>query len=210
MSLSELSVVAIFVLTATLWIFKLKINTTLGWSLSDADIALFSAMLLFCLPASLSKKSFLLDWKTAQEIPWGILLMFGGGLSVALSFSATGLTETLANSFTSLSSLPPLLFLTCLALFSLFLTELVTNSAAIATLLPITAAICLTTGLDFLYLAIPITLACSCAFMFPISTPPNAIVFAFKGLRIKDMAKAGSVLNLITVVIITILASIML
>ncbi len=210
MSLSELSVVAIFVLTATLWIFKLKINTTLGWSLSDADIALFSAMLLFCLPASLSKKSFLLDWKTAQEIPWGILLMFGGGLSVALSFSATGLTETLANSFTSLSSLAPLLFLASLVLFSLFLTELVTNSAAIATLLPITAAICLTTGLDFLYLAIPITLACSCAFMFPISTPPNAIVFAFKGLRIKDMVKAGSVLNLITVVIITILASIML
>ena len=120
MTLSELSVVGIFVLTATLWIFKLKINTGLGWSLSDADIALFSALLLFCLPASLSQKQFLLDWKTAQEIPWGILLMFGGGLSVALSFSATGLTETLANSFTSLSNLPPLLFLAVLALFSLF------------------------------------------------------------------------------------------
>lgn len=198
----EYAVIGIFAFTAISWIFRLKLNTLFGWQLSDASIALFSSLLLFSIPCSLTEKKFLLGWEDAVKIPWGILLMFGGGLSVALSFSSTGLTDVLASGFSTFESIHPIIFLLLLSSFTLLLTELVTNSAAVATILPTTSAICLSTGLDFMYLAIPVTLACSAAFMFPISTPPNAIVFSFKNLRINDMISTGFVLNLIAVVVI--------
>ena len=203
----EWAVFFIFILTASLWIFKQPINNTFNLSLSDSSIAIFSAVLLFCFPASTQKKQFLLNWETAQNIPWGILLMFGGGLSVASGFSATGLTDVLAAGFAILESVPPLVFLIFIVAFTLLLTELVTNSAAIATILPITTAICLSLGFDFLYLAIPITISCSAAFMFPISTPPNAIVFAYKDLQIKDMIGAGFVLNILAILVLVVLTS---
>ena len=209
LSAAEYAVISIFTFTALTWIFRIKINSLMGWNLSDANIAIFSSVLLFSIPCSLTEKKFLLDWKSASKIPWGILLMFGGGLSVAISFSSTGLTETLASVFTVFEGVHPVVFLIILSSFTLLLTELVTNSAAVATILPTTTAICMSTGLDFMYLAIPVTLACSAAFMFPISTPPNAIVFSCKSLKIKDMISSGLLLNIFSVFIIIIIMTIL-
>lgn len=194
----------VFFITAILWIFRPLISSYLP-GLSDSSIAIFGALLLFIIPSS--KKEYILEWKDAEKISWGILILFGGGLSLAQGISNSGLSDWIANIILSSSNMP-LWFLTILLITGIiFLTELTSNLATIAAFLPIIASIGVGMEINPLQLVIPATLAASCAFMLPVATPPNAIIFSSNMITIKNMTRAGIVLNLIFVIIIAILSS---
>lgn len=189
------------VLTALAWCLRPLLVRGFQIFLSDAMIALFGALVLFCWPSK-ERKGFILDWESATTIPWGVLLMFGGGLSMASAFKSTGLLQMVADSLVSLPEYSPrfLLFVFCGS--ALFLTETLTNSAAMATLLPLLTIFSERYGLPVTYLAIPATLCCSFAFMLPIATPPNAIVFSSGRVRLSEMILTGFGLNLLAILAI--------
>ncbi len=203
---SEKIVTVIFLLTCALWILSLPLSKFTGLPISDTGIALFSAILLLSIPISIQKRTFLLDWETAVKIPWGILLMFGAGLSIAAGFEATQLQVYVAGWLLPLSTIHPIALIAGIATIGLILTELLTNSSAIATFLPIAASISTATGIPPLYLMIPVTIAISGGFMLPIATPPNAIVFGTRLIPISDMLKIGFVMNILTIIVIILLA----
>lgn len=206
-----------FLLACGLWVFRplLEGVTVLGLQpfahLSDPAIAMGAALLLFVSPAGGAPNGdeaprFVLDWDTARRLPWGILILFGGGLSLAAALRANGVAELIGAQVAGLATVPgPLLVLTVVA-GVVFLTELTSNTATAATLVPLLAALAPGLGLDPLLLAVPAALAASCAFMLPVATPPNAIVFGSGRLTIADMSRAGLWLNLIGIVLITALA----
>lgn len=198
----EWTVISIFFLTASLWILRVPVSSYLDIGLSDSVIAIASSVLIFSLPASLHSKTFLLDWETARGIPWGILLMFGAGLSLATGFKETGLDLIIADQLGSLTHLSHWVVLLILVTFAIFLTELISNTAAIAALLPLLLTISEALGISFMYLAIPVTIVCSSAFMLPVATPPNAVAFSFNYFCVSEMARFGFVLNLIGVFLI--------
>lgn len=198
----EWTVISIFFLTASLWILRVPLSSYLGIGLSDSVIAIASSVLIFSLPASLHSRTFLLDWETARDIPWGILLMFGAGLSLATGFKETGLDLIIADQLGSLTYLSHWVVLLILVMFAIFLTELISNTAAIAALLPLLLTISEALGISFMYLAIPVTIVCSSAFMLPVATPPNAVAFSFNYFSVSEMARFGFVLNLIGIFLI--------
>jgi len=201
----EWTVIIIFVTTAIFWILRGTLSGILNIELTDSIIAIVASILLFSLPESIRNKSFLLDWDTARGIPWGILLMFGAGLSLAAGFKETGLDIVVADNIGSLTYLPEWAVMFVLVTFSIFLTELISNTAAAATLLPLVLSVSEALGIPFMYLAIPVTMVCSAAFMLPVATPPNAIAFSFDYFPVSTMAKAGFMLNLIGILIIMLL-----
>jgi sodium-dependent dicarboxylate transporter 2/3/5 len=144
-----------------------------------------------------------LEWKDTEKLPWGILLLFGGGLSLANGFKTTGLIEVIANQFSGFGAGEVLLLILALTFVALFLTELMSNLALVNVFVPMVAALSVGGGQSPLLFAVPVTIAASCAFMFPMSTPPNAIVFASGYIRIPQMAKAGIFLNLAAVGLVT-------
>ena len=205
-----------FLLACGLWVFRPLLGdvTVFGLQpfahLSDPAIAMGAALLLFVAPAGgphdAEAPRFVLDWSTARELPWGILILFGGGLSLAAALRTNGVAELIGAQVAGLDTVPgPLLVLTVVAGI-VFLTELTSNTATAATLVPLLAALAPGIGLDPLLLAVPAALAASCAFMLPVATPPNAIVFGSGRLTIADMSRAGLWLNLIGIVLITALA----
>lgn len=202
----EWSVICIFFLTAALWILRVPVTGYLGIELSDSTIAIAASLLLFCIPSSLSSRSFLLDWESARNIPWGILLMFGAGLSLATGFSETGLDVIIAEMLGTLTYLPDWAVLLILVTFAIFLTELISNTAAVAALLPLLLSISEALGIPFVYLAIPVTIVCSSAFMLPVATPPNAVAFSFSYFSVSEMAKFGFILNIIGILLVMILS----
>lgn len=216
MSYEEKSVCFIFALTILLWLsrsllqeFNIEINDIVYTPLSgltDSSIAMFSAILLFLIPAKSINNGFILEWDNLRDLPWGILILLGGGLSLAAAVQANGVTEFIGTYATALAFLPPLLILLIIITSIVFLTELTSNTATTATLVPVLAAIAPSLNMHPYLLVIPAAIAASCAFMLPIATPPNAIVFGSGHISMNEMRKSGFWLNLLCLLIITTLA----
>jgi solute carrier family 13 (sodium-dependent dicarboxylate transporter), member 2/3/5 len=201
-STPEKMVAVVFTTVALLWIFQPLLS---GWipGLSDAGIAIFGALVLFMIPVSLKRGVFLMNWKYAEQLPWGVLILFGGGLTLAGVIQRSGLAAWLGGYFGVVGGWPIVLVIAAAALLIIILTELTSNSATAATFLPIVVAMAVGIGENPLLLAIPVTIAASCAFMLPVATPPNAIVYGSGVLSIPQMARAGIVLNVMFIFIIT-------
>jgi sodium-dependent dicarboxylate transporter 2/3/5 len=175
-------------------------------ALDDTGIAMAGAIAMFVIPSGDKEDPLLLRWKYAEQLPWGVILLFGGGLSLANAFVVTGLAEWLGHSLQAISALP--LWVTVLAIASLiiFLTELTSNTATIATFLPVAGALAIEAGVDPIVLSVPVTLAASFAFMLPVATPPNAIVFGSGLLTIPRMMRAGLAINIAGIAVITLVS----
>jgi sodium-dependent dicarboxylate transporter 2/3/5 len=203
----EKRVAAIFASVGLAWIFRPLLAKLPGLALlDDSGIAMAGAVALFLVPSGDQEDPALLRWGHVEKLPWNILILFGGGLALAAAVTDTGLAGWLGANLQAVATLPvPLLVLTVTAMI-IFLTELTSNTATAATFLPVVAAVAVAAGIDPLVLVIPVTLAASCAFMLPVATPPNAIVFASGALTIPEMARAGLLLNLISIALISLLA----
>ncbi|WP_236751040.1 SLC13 family permease [Actinoalloteichus hymeniacidonis] len=212
LSRGEKLTLAVFVFAALSWISVPlladveSIAAAAPWlaNISDGVIAMVVAVLLFLLPVEPKKRTSVLDWDTAKELPWGVLLLFGGGLSLSGQFTSSGLSEWIGERVTALGALPLVLLIASVALLVLFLTELTSNTATAATFLPILGGVAIGLGMDPMLLAIPVALAATCAFMLPVATPPNAIAYGSGYVTINQMVKAGVWLNMIALVLITI------
>ncbi len=201
-SRKEKMVLAIFGVTVFLWIFRTLINSVFpSLGLSDTLISIFAAIALFTIPYNLKKGDFILVWSDTTKLAWGILILFGGGLSLANGMSVSGIVDLVAEAIAQ-GNLSILLTASLLIILMLFMTELMSNVALVAVLAPVVAGIAIGLGLPITYLLIPITIASSCAFMLPMATPPNAIVFASGYIKVHEMARAGLVLNVIAVVLL--------
>lgn len=208
MSHPEKLVAVVFLLAALAWISQpLLANYVDG--VNDTSIAIAAALALFLIPANLRERTFLMDWETANKLPWGVLLLFGGGLSLAGVIGASGLAQWIAQSLGVFGMLPLILMIGLVALVITFLTEITSNTATAAAFLPLLGALAVAQGLPPEMLAIPAALAASCAFMMPVATPPNAIVFGTGEMRIQSMIKSGFALNIFGVVLITLLCYVM-
>jgi sodium-dependent dicarboxylate transporter 2/3/5 len=189
------------VLTAAAWITQPLVERVLPW-LSDAGIAMIGALLLFAIPVDLKRGRFALDWASAEKLPWGVLILFGGGLSLAGATESTGLAKWIGDAMSALSGAPTILVMTVITIVVIFLTELTSNTATAATFLPIVGGLAVGIGLAPMQLAVPAALAASCAFMLPVATPPNAIVYGSGRLTVPLMARAGVWLNILFVLLI--------
>jgi sodium-dependent dicarboxylate transporter 2/3/5 len=205
-SRDEKKVFIIFLIAASLWIGRpyLKYHEML-LGLTDAGIAILAAIILFILPSD-NKKSNLLEWDETKKLPWGLLLLFGGGLSLASSISSSGLGQWLGTSFSLLVELKPWLIILLITTFIVFLTELTSNTATTSTFLPIATSIAVAISVAPISIAIPLVMASSLAFMLPVATPPNAIVYGSGKITIANMIKAGFILNLIGILIISLVS----
>lgn len=200
-SKNQRRVLYIFAATVVFWTFKPILNAWTNFPLSDAQIALVATVLLFIVPKSKSKET-LLNWNDTNQTPWGILFLFGGGLALARILNNGGVLDFFAEQIISLGINNMFLIILVLVISTIFLTELMSNLALITVLVPIVAKLAETLGLDILALCLPITVAASCAFMLPMATPPNAIVFASQQIKVKDMVRIGFVLNIASVFVI--------
>ena len=215
MSTGERGVLIIFLLTALAWIFrvdlKLDFVTIPGWAsrlkiddkVSDATIAMMAGTMLFMIPTNFKRGEFLLDWGTAMKIPWGILLLFGGGIAMSAGFKTTGLSTWLGERLTLLGALPTPALIAAICLLVTFLSELTSNTATATIFMPIMAATASALNLHPFLLMVPAALAASSGFMLPVATPPNAIAFASGYITVSQMARAGFWLNLIGVLLIS-------
>ena len=203
----EMRVLIIFLLTALLWVLRGPINTLPGLEgLTDPGIAMLCGLALFLTPSGNQNRETLLEWKDAERgVPWGVLLLFGGGLSLAAAAQSTGLAAWIGSLMPLGVSLIVLVFL--FSTLIIFLTELTSNLATTATFLPIVAIIATQFGFNPMLLTASIAIAASCAFMLPVATPPNAIVFGSELIKVPQMVRAGIALNLIAIVVVS-LASI--
>jgi len=194
----EIRTLTVFGLTALAWITKAEPFG--GWTglfgiqgIGDSTIALFAVVLMFIIPNG--KGSQLLDWDTATKIPWGMLLLFAGGICIAKGFSASGLSAMLGDWLTSLSNLEPLLMILTICLVVTYLTEITSNTATATLLMPILAVAAISAGIKPEVFMIPAAMAASCAFMLPVATAPNAIAYGTGEIDIKDMVKEGAILS---------------
>jgi sodium-dependent dicarboxylate transporter 2/3/5 len=213
-SFEEKSVSIIFCLTALLWIFRSNINFGIfeipGWAnllptsdfINDGTVAITMAFILFLIPAK-NKSRAILDNKAFMKVPWGIILLFGGGFALAKGFSSTGLSNYIGEQLSGLSSFPPILIIIITAALISFLTELTSNTATTQMILPILASVSIAMQLNPLLLMLTATLSASMAFMLPVATPPNTIIFASSRLKISEMAKTGFALNILGVIIVS-------
>ncbi len=202
-SLGEQLTLLVFVMTAMLWIFRGGINQLIsGLALNDPIIAMLGTLALFVLPVNWKKGTFILHWNDTKNLPWGILLLFGGGLSLAAAMEETGLIQLIAGSASEQKELSIFWIMLLLSFTMLMLTEVMSNVALVTVMIPVVAGIALSLGENPLLLTIPITIAASCAFMLPMATPPNAIMFASGNIKVNQMIKAGIYLNIISVMMI--------
>ncbi|SFO83839.1 solute carrier family 13 (sodium-dependent dicarboxylate transporter), member 2/3/5 [Ectopseudomonas composti] len=205
LSRGEKLVALVFVVTALAWVFQPLIS---GWvpGVNDTSIAIAAALALFMIPVDVKQRVFLMNWESASKLPWGVLLLFGGGLSLASVIRSTGLAEWIAQSLGALGALPVIAMIGVVVLVIIFLTEVTSNTATAAAFLPLLGALAVSQGMPAELLAIPAAIAASCAFMMPVATPPNAIVFGTGHMKIQSMIKAGFVLNLFGVVLVTVIS----
>jgi len=219
MGFEEKSVLIIFSLTAILWVFRKKLIIGFvsipGWSqllpnpdlIDDATVAIFMAMLMFLIPTRTkgTKYSTAMGPDVITKLPWNIVLLFGGGFALAKGFQVTGLSEFIGNKFSGLAGMPPIIMIIIICFGLTFLTELTSNTATTEMILPILASVAIAMKTNPLMLMIPATISASCAFMMPVATPPNAIVFGSGRIRISEMARVGIFINIIGIIIITVL-----
>jgi sodium-dependent dicarboxylate transporter 2/3/5 len=221
MGYEEKVVAAVFAATAFLWVFRRDLTlgsfSIPGWSeflpfgslIDDGTIAVSMALVLFLIPAKKKDEETeshgtILDGGVIQKIPWHIILLFGGGFALAKGFQTSGLSEWVGSHFTSLEDSPVWLIVVSICTGITFLTELTSNTATTEMILPLLAAVAAAAKIHPLLLMIPAAVAASCAFMMPVATPPNAIVFASGKIRIAQMVKAGILINLLSIVVVTI------
>ncbi|APU09378.1 anion transporter [Cellulophaga lytica] len=204
-SKKEKMVLVIFAITVFLWIFRTLINSVFpSIGLSDTVISMIAAVSLFAVPYNLKKGDFILKWKDTEKLAWGILVLFGGGLALANGMATTGIVTTVTEAISN-SNINIFFTVSLLILLMLFMTELMSNVALITVLAPIVAGIAIGLNIPMLHILIPVTIASSCAFMLPMATPPNAIVFASGYIKVKQMARVGIILNLIAVALLILL-----
>jgi sodium-dependent dicarboxylate transporter 2/3/5 len=203
---AENRVMIMFSLTAFFWITRQAPFG--GWSglldlpaANDASVALIAVVMMAALPNGEGGR--LLHWESAVKIPWGVLLLFAGGIAIANAFVQSGLAELIAGQLGAVAQLPTWLLILSICLAVTFLTEVTSNTATSSLLMPVLAVTATTTGIDPMLLMVPAVLSASCAFMLPVATAPNAIVFGSGKVSIREMARAGFVLNLIGAVVIT-------
>jgi sodium-dependent dicarboxylate transporter 2/3/5 len=203
MSKEEKMVLAIFSLTSFLWIFQQALNTFIFGKeiLNDTNVAMGGGLLMFIIPVKWKEKTFLLDWKDAQKMQWGILILFGGGLCLANGLEDAGIVQSLGKWIAGQSTFS-LWLVFALIVVSVGLSELMSNVALVQIFVPVVFGIAAGLHVNPILLAMPVTLSASIGFMFPIATPPNAIVFSTGYIRIKDMVRAGILLDLVSIVII--------
>jgi len=197
----EKMVFGIFLLAAFGWLFGKAIAKSFGVPFSDTAVAIIAALLLFALPHRLDKPEFLLDWEGTRDIPWGVLLMLGGGLAIATAFNSSGLAQAIGGSVSGLSQYSLWVLVLSATALIVFITEVTSNTASTATFLPILGAIAVGIGYDPRSLMIPVTLGASMAFMMPVATAPNAIVFSHPDVHITDMVRTGIWLNIISIAV---------
>jgi sodium-dependent dicarboxylate transporter 2/3/5 len=214
----EKAVLVVFGLTAFLWVFRLPLQlgfiTIPGWSqllpfpalIDDGTVAIAMAGLLFLIPTRTpgAPAPTLAGRDIIPRLPWNIVLLFGGGFALAYGFQVTGLSILIGNAFAGLAGVPPFVLILMVCLSITFLTELTSNTATTEMILPILASVAVAMNVHPLLLMVPATMSASCAFMMPVATPPNAIVFGSDRIRIPEMARIGLVLNLIGALVITI------
>jgi sodium-dependent dicarboxylate transporter 2/3/5 len=208
LSRAEKMTFVVFLLTASAWVTRpLLGKITFGdvaplAGLTDSGIAIIAALTLFVTPIHLGKREFLMDWTTAVKLPWGLLILFGGGLSLAATLDRSGFSVFLGSQASVLSPLPLLVIVAIVTGMVIFLTELTSNTATTATLIPVLYAVAIGLDIDPFLLIVPAGIAASCAFMLPVATPPNAIVFGSGHVTIPQMSRAGFWLNLIAILVI--------
>ena len=200
---AEKGVFSVFVLAALCWVFRPLLADLSGLSISDTAIAITAALLLFVLPAKKGSDERILDWQSASKVPWGVLLLFGGGLSLASQIKSSGLAQYIAQMIEGASAIPLVMSIVVVVALITFLTEITSNTATAAGFLPLLGPVAESIFGSPLVWVIPAAIACSCAFMMPVATPPNAIVFGSGKIKIRDMIRAGFALNLVAIVLIT-------
>ncbi|HEX7086016.1 MAG TPA: DASS family sodium-coupled anion symporter [Vicinamibacterales bacterium] len=201
LSRGEIVVTIVFSATALCWVFQ-PLLARVAPLVSDTTIAIAGALLLFMIPVDARRGEFAMTWEATKSVPWGVLLLFGGGLSLAGAIERHGLARYLGDAAASLDMLPLLLLVSLVCFGILLLTELTSNTATAATFLPIAGALALSTGQNPLLFMIPTALAANCSYMMPVGTPPNAIVYGSGYVPLPQMARAGMVLNVALVPII--------
>lgn len=197
----EKKVIVVFLITAISWITRSFLLKKFIPAIDDTIIALVGVILLFLIPSS-KKGEKLMDWQTARKLPWGILILFGGGLAIASGFQSSGLAAWLAGSLKGLDNVSFIVLLFAVSAMVNYLTEVTSNVATATILLPILASIAIALEVHPYALMIAATLSASCAFMLPVATPPNAVVFSTGYIKINQMVRAGFFLNIISVVVI--------
>ncbi len=206
-SIPERRIGIIFICLIMSWMLRRPISDWLGISgVSDAGIVMTAAMLLFMLPSGDAKQPRLMTWEDVTRLPWGVLILFGGGLSLAAAVSDSGLALWLGEQLAPLNAWGTAVLVVASVAMVIFLTELTSNLATTATLLPVMGAIAIQAGVPPIMLTVPITIAASCAFMLPVATPPNAIVFSTGAISIPQMVRAGILLNIIGIIIVSLAA----
>ena len=217
MKQEERIVLVLFIILAFLWIFRtgftIQSFVVPGWSklfknpgyINDGTVAIFVAMFLFLIPSKEEKGERIMNWETAKKIPWGIILLFGGGFALAEAFTKSGLSAWFGQELVGLANVNRIVLTLAVVTMMSFLTELTSNVASTEMILPILAGLATTIKINPLLLMIPATIAASLAFMLPVATPPNAIVFGTNRLRVKDMVKTGILLNMCGVIIATLI-----
>ncbi len=213
-SWAERVVLVDFAVLVVLWLTRADLTvgslTLPGWSrlfpqpgfLNDGTVAVALAVALFLIPSRAGDGGRVMDWTTASRLPWHIVLLFGGGFALAAAFDHGGLSTWMGERLDAAGALPPIVMVAVLCVALTFLTELTSNTATTEMILPVLAGLAVAIGVDPLLVMVPVTVSCSCAFMMPVATPPNALVFASGRLRVADMARVGFVLNLIGTVLI--------
>jgi len=211
----EKIVLALFSMMALLWLTRSGISIGAheipGWAsllnmpdyIDDGTVAIAVALLLFVTPSKRSSSGRVMDWESAVKLPWGIVLLFGGGFALAGGFKSSGLDRWIGGQMTGLAGMDPLLLVAIICLTVTFLTEVTSNTATTEMLLPVLAGLSVSIDLNPLLLMVPATLSASCAFMLPVATPPNAIIFGTGRVKIHEMARVGVMINLIGVALIS-------
>lgn len=198
----EKLVMVIFGLTCSLWIFQQPLNILFGKEiLNDTIIAMAGGSLMFVVPCSFKKFKFLLHWRDTEKLAWGILILFGGGLCLAQGLSNAGIIQAVGARIAEQSSSVNWLLLGLITV-SIFITELMSNVALVQIFIPVVFGIAVNLGIDPILLGMPVAMGASMAFMFPVATPPNAIVFSSGHMKVKDMMRAGIFMNIISVLVI--------
>jgi len=214
-TIDEIMVCTVFFVTAALWISRKWLNILLedtihSGAISDSNIAIGAAILLFILPSFRKDRKRLIKWELVKNLPWGALILIGGGLSLASAINSSGLAGLIGSTTEKLNEIP-IILITIICIASIIvLTELTSNTATVSTFIPILGATAISLGENPLLLIIPATLAASCAFMMPVATPPNAIAYASGYLKMKDMIRAGVWINSVSLIIILLVISIVL
>jgi sodium-dependent dicarboxylate transporter 2/3/5 len=204
MSRAEKLVLFIFGCTVIGWMFKSQINSVLGANLlTDHITAMAGGLAMFIVPYNSDPVKPILDWEDTRDLPWGILLLFGGGISLGTAMEKVGIIDAIGEFVSGYGSINNFVLILLVSAIVLFMTELMSNVALVTIILPVLIAVARGMGEDPLMLVIPATIASSCAFMMPISTPPNAIVYSSGHIRMKEMMRAGILLNLVAVLVLT-------